>query len=161
MYIHGYCWCFNDQYSDVYEIDFFPNFIDQILIIESILKKIDITNLKIIYTGQRHFPWTIKNAELRNDAAKWRKLGEHALRLKKYLDANKIDLLYPMRGDENDAIYRYGMYRVAEKFGTIPIPGALRNEESSKKTIFHAYNIRRLEKILMKKGIISEHIRQI
>lgn len=162
IYKPGFCWCYNDQYSIVYESRWVPNFVDQILSIEFALSEIDISNLEAIYTGPRSFPWTIKNADYYQKRPKqYVILGQCASRFKKYIESNNIELKYPARGDIHDNIYRYGMYRVAEKLGKIIMPGHEILEFKRNKSLYASYKIPKIEKTLNKKGIISEAIRKI
>lgn len=156
IYHPGFCWCYNDQYSDVYELRWIPNFIDQIMAVEFAISAIGNQKIEKIYTGQRHFPWTINNAFHTQRKSRWKLLGENAQRLKKYLDANDIIITYPMRGDIHDTIYRYGMCRVMKKLGKITLPGHTKLNKSEPFSIPRTYNICRLETILKQKGIISE-----
>lgn len=162
IYKPGFCWCYNDKYSIVYESRWVPNFVDQIMSIEFALSEIDTTNLKAIYTGPRNFPWTIYNTEFyRKRPKQYVILGECSLRFKKYIESSNIKLIYPARGDIHDNIYRYGMYRVAEKLGKIIIPGHEILKLDCNNRMYSSYNIKTVEKNLTKKGIVSEAIRKI
>lgn len=162
IYYPGFCWYYNGKYSDVYELRWIPNFIDQILVIEYILFDLK-GQVNKIYTGQRHFPWTINNAfhTQRKKGSIWYPLGDASKRLKKYLDENKIELLYPKRGDIHDDIYRYGLAIVAGTLGKIVLPGHTKNKKFEPKSIPRSYNIEKLETRLLTKGIISETYRKV
>jgi hypothetical protein len=156
IYNPGFCWCYNDKYSNVYELRWVPNFIDQIMAIEFAISAINNQKIETIYTGQRHFPWTINNAFHTQRKSRWRLLGENAQRLKTYLDANNIIIDYPKRGDIHDTIYRYGLYRVASTLGKIVLPGHTKSNNFEPNSTPPSYNIQKLETILKQKGIISE-----
>lgn len=160
MHYPGFCYYYDGKYSEVYELRWVPNFIDQIITIEFILSGIK-GKVDKIYTGQRHFPWTINNAFHTQRKSHWKPLGDAAKRLKKYLDDNNIEILYPMRGDVHDDVYRYGLCRVAMTLGRIVLPGHIKNKNFEPKSAPRAYNIQKLESRLIKKGIISETYREV
>lgn len=157
IYVPGFCWCFNDEYSKVYETKWVPCFSDQIICVEFALAEIG-CKPDIIFTGPRHFPWSIKNAGLyKRRGERWKTLDFYAKRLK----STGIEIKYPQRGDIHDNIYRYGMYRVAEKLGKIVLPGNEKPKINQGEQLYAAYNLRKVEPILIQKGIVSETIRKI